>query len=168
MGLGGLLGGFSSGGVGNSASTSQSTTVNQTENATLGIQDGGEINVITAEAGAQIDFTDAGAVEQAFGFAGESQAYLNENFASVIGLSENQNEQFFNAFNELQQSQASVYEAALESANDTRNLAFDNIKATTGKIASIAQTTTGDIKPILTNAFIGLAALFFITKVISK
>jgi len=161
--LSGLLGG---GGVGNSASQTTTDVSNETTNITQGAQEGGTL--INVAEGGQVDFTDAGAIEQAFDFAEGNQVFFNENFNTVTGLIETQNEQFFDSFNELNAAENSLIEKALESANETRNLAFDNIKATTGKIASIAQSSTGDIKPLVTNALIGVAVIVGIAFIVPK
>ncbi len=168
MGLLGSLG-FSSGGVGNSSSTTQNIDRTVDYNVSPAVQDGGTI--VNAVEGSFVNFTDAGAIENAFDFADSNQAFLNESFSSVIGLGSDQNDLFYNSFGELIDANNSVTERALESANVTRNLAFDNIKAVTGKIASIAQTQAGDIKPLVTNAIIGLAVitgLFFVGSKVFK
>ena len=150
--------GFDPFGIGNSASSTSSTDTSTDINISPAAQDGALVLNNIGEGA--INFTDAGAVEQALSFASDSQAYQSENFSSTLGLVEAQNKYFLNAVDELAQANQSVYETALASANDTRNLAFDNIKSVTGKIASIAQTQTGDIKPMVTNAIIGLSVVF--------
>ncbi len=153
------------GGVGNSKSSSSSKVVNNTTNLTQGVQEGG-VNINAAK-GSSVSFTDGGTVERAFDFAKNNQAYANKNFSSVIGLANSNRKILSSDYRELIKANNSITERALESAKQTKSQVFESLKNVTGKIASIAQSQAGDVKPLVTSAIIGLTViggLFYLSK----
>lgn len=87
MGLLGSVfgGGMSSGGIGNSSSTSEHRQTNETTNQTFGVQEGGSIlNISGIGDDNRITLTDEGAIESAFDFATIQTEQMGRNFSDVL------------------------------------------------------------------------------------